>query len=29
MKARCYRIFGSATVLTVVVAILGAPKKWS
>jgi hypothetical protein len=28
MKARSYRIFGSLTVLSVLTAILAAPKKW-
>jgi hypothetical protein len=28
MKARTYRIFGSLTVLSVLTAILAAPKKW-
>jgi hypothetical protein len=28
MKARYYRIFGSVTVLSVLSAILAAPKKW-
>jgi hypothetical protein len=28
MKARTYRIFGSLTALTVLAAILAAPKKW-
>jgi len=28
MKARYYRIFGSLTVLSVLTAILAAPKKW-
>jgi hypothetical protein len=28
MKARYYRIFGSLTVLTMLSAILAAPKKW-
>jgi hypothetical protein len=28
MKARYYRIFGSLTALSVLAAILAAPKKW-
>jgi hypothetical protein len=28
MKARTYRIFGSLTALSVLAAILAAPKKW-
>jgi hypothetical protein len=28
MKARAYRIAGSATVVTVLTLVLGAPKKW-
>jgi hypothetical protein len=28
MKARYYRIFGSVTVVSVLSAILAAPKKW-
>jgi hypothetical protein len=28
MKARYYRIFGSLTALSVLTAILAAPKKW-
>jgi hypothetical protein len=28
MKARTYRIFSSLTALTVLAAILAAPKKW-
>jgi hypothetical protein len=28
MKARLYRVVSSATALTVLVAVLGAPKKW-
>jgi hypothetical protein len=29
MKARYYRIVGSAAVVTALIAILAAPKKWS
>jgi hypothetical protein len=29
MKARYYRIVGSAAVMTALIAILAAPKKWS
>jgi hypothetical protein len=28
MKARAYRMFGSASVVTVLALVLGAPKKW-
>jgi hypothetical protein len=28
MKASLYRIFSSATVISVLVLVLGAPKKW-
>jgi hypothetical protein len=28
MKARAYRMAGSATVVTVLTLVLGAPKKW-
>ena len=28
MKARTYRVFGSVTALTVLSAVLAAPKKW-
>jgi hypothetical protein len=28
MKARYYRVMGSVSVVSVLVAVLGAPKKW-